>query len=123
MSEPTYDDANVVLQLAQWWAMAGINESTNYIYSDKFNRKFKKFIKKHPVGSKRFGEVLRVLGAYETVGALWRNGLLNEKLLFDWIAVRGLWNRVSDIALGMRELSGNPHIFEHFEAMAAAEPD
>ena len=122
MSEPTYEDANVLLQVSQWWAMAGINEVMNWIWSDKFNPDYEKFIKKHPPGSGKFGRVTAILGAMETVGALWNNGLFNEKLLFDWMAVGMVWERVGGIALGLREMTGNPHLYEHFEAMAKASP-
>ena len=123
MSAPTYDDATILLQVSQWWAMAGITDAMNWIWSDKFDPDYEIFLEKHPVGSGKFGKVLKVLNAFETVGALWNNGLLNEKLLFDWMAVRMVWNKVSGIALGIREAAENPSLYEHFEAMAAAEPD
>ena len=51
---------------------------------------------------------------------MWNNGLFNEKLLFDWMAVKRVWERVGGIAVGMREASGNAKLYEHFEAMAMA---
>lgn len=120
MSAPTYEDAQILLQTAQWWAASGINEAMNWIWSDKFDPDYATFVEKHPPGSGKFGKVNRVLGAFETVGALWHNGLFNEKLLFDWMAVGMVWNRVGGIALGIREAAGNQSLYEHFEAMAAA---
>jgi hypothetical protein len=120
MTAPTYEDANVLLQIAQWWAAAGVGKDMNWIWSDKFDPDYETFIEKHPPGSKQFGKLLNVFSVFETVGALWHNGLLNEKLLFDWMAVGMVWNRVGGIALGIRESAGNPRLYEHFEAMAKA---
>ena len=123
MSAPTYEDANILLQTAQWWSTAGVNDAMSRIWTDKFDPDYETFFEKHPPGSGKFNKVMKVLGAYETVGALWVNGLFNEKLLFDWMAVDMVWDRVSGIALGIREAAGNPLLYEHFEAMAAAVPD
>lgn len=118
MSEPTYEDAHVMLQFAQLWAMMGVNKALNWIWSDEFEQDYETFIAKHPPGSGKFNKVTTVIGAMETVGALWNNGLFNEKLLFDWIAVKMVWDRVGGLALGMREAQGNAKLYEHFEAMA-----
>ncbi|MFN2206104.1 MAG: DUF4760 domain-containing protein [Candidatus Promineifilaceae bacterium] len=120
MSDATYEDAQILLQTAQWWTMAGVNEVMNWLWSDEFEPDYEAFVEKYPIGSDKFGEVNKVLGAFETVGALWRNGLFNEKLLFDWMAVGMIWDRVSGIALGIREAAENARLYEHFEAMAAA---
>ena len=123
MTAPTYEDANVLLQIAQWWAAAGVGKDLNWIWSDEFDPDYEAFIEKHPPGSKKFGKVTNVFGIFETVGALWNNGLLNEKLLFDWIAVGMVWDRIGGIALGIREAAANPKLYEHFEAMAKANSD
>jgi hypothetical protein len=49
---------------------------------------------------------------------LWVNGLFNEKLIGDWLAVDMVWQRVKGFALGVREQTGNTRIYEHFEALA-----
>ena len=45
---------------------------------------------------------------------------MNEKLISVWLAVGMVWDRIKNYALGIREQSGNPRIYEHFEALAKA---
>ena len=118
MSAPTHEDAMVMLQIAQWGAAQNNNRAFRFIWSDKYIDDYQEFIKKYPSGSKEFAYVSRVCGWYETIGALWVNGLFNEKLIGDWLWVAGVWERVKGFALGSREQSGNPGIYEHFEALA-----
>ena len=120
MSEPTYEDANVMMQVAQFWAMMDVNKAMNWVWSDEFDPDYESFIAKYPPGSDEFGKVSKVLGAIETIGALWNNGLFNEKLLFDWMAVEMVWGRLGGIAVGLREARGRAKLYEHFEAMAKA---
>ena len=123
MSTPSFDDANVLLQIEQWFAIAGINDATHWIWSDEFDPNYTTFVEKHPIGSEGYGKVRKALNAYETVAALWKNGLFNEKLLFDWKGVNFLWDRVEVYVLGMRERAGNDTLYENLEALAAAAPD
>jgi hypothetical protein len=44
--------------------------------------------------------------------------LLNRELLFDWIAVAMVWNRIKGFALGARKEAGEPRLYENFELMA-----
>jgi hypothetical protein len=121
MSAPTYEDATIMLQLAQLSATQGNPKAGNFVWSDKFEKDFAKFQEKYPLGSKENQYVSQICGWFETVAALWVNGLLNDKLLGDWLAVDLVWQQVKGYALGMRELSGNPRIYEHFEALAKAQ--
>lgn len=57
----------------------------------------------------------------ETLGKLYKNDLFNEELLFDWLAVSMVWERIKGFALGLREAAGEPRLYENFEAMAKAD--
>ena len=120
MAKPTQTDAEMLLRLAQLQAHLNLSEAFGYIYSDEFPADFAEFRRKYPRGSRsqEAGLVHRLLGWYETVGTLYRNGLLNEDLLFDWLAITGAWDRVKGFALGLREESGEPRLWENFEHMA-----
>jgi len=50
MSKPTYDDANVMLQLARWGSEAGMQDASNFLWSDEFEEDFEIFQKKYPSG-------------------------------------------------------------------------
>ena len=118
MSAPTYDDAHIMLQLARWGAESNLNKAYRFVWGDKYIEEYEEFIKKYPRGSKEFAYVTQVCGWYETLAALWVNGLLNEKLISDWVLVSGIWERVKGFALGQREIVGDASIYEHFEALA-----
>ena len=118
MSAPTYEDARIMLELARWAAEAGNTKATSFIWSKKYITDFEAFQEKYPVGSKEDRYINQICGWFETIGALWVNGLLNEKLIGDWVAVNMVWERVKDYALGIRAQTGNPAIYEHFEALA-----
>ena len=57
----------------------------------------------------------------ETIGALWKHGLLHEDLLFDWLWVSGVWERVKGLALAQRQEFGEARLWELIEAMAQAQ--
>jgi len=120
MSAPTYEDATIMLQLARWGAEAGNPRAASFIWSDKFEQDFAAFQEKYPAGTKEDRYLAKICGWFESIGALWVNGLLNEKLIGDWVAADMVWQRVKGYALGIRELTGNPRIYEHFEALAKA---
>ncbi|HZJ09113.1 MAG TPA: hypothetical protein VFD39_05415, partial [Trueperaceae bacterium] len=71
-----------------------------------------------PPTSERYRQVHTTLNYFETVGTLHKHGLINEQLLFDWLAVEAVWDRVKSLAIGDREQYGIPALWENFEAMA-----
>lgn len=120
MSAPTYEDATIMLQVAQWGAEMGNPKAFSFIWSDKFEQDFATFQEKYPAGTKQARYIAQICDWFETIGALWVNGLLNEKLLSDCLAADMVWQRVKGYALGIRELYGDAEIYEHFEALAKA---
>ena len=120
MSKPTYEDANLMLQLIRWGTEAGLNDAMSFLWSDDFEEDYEKFQQKYPWGTQEQKYANLVCGWNESLAALWVNGLMNEKLISDWIAVTMVWNRIKNYAIGFREQSGNPKIYEHFEALANA---
>lgn len=79
------------------------------------------FVKKYPQGSEGFRKVVDILSWYETLGTLYKNGLFNKKLLYDWLLIGPHWKRLENFALGQREARGNSRLYENFEAMAKGE--
>jgi hypothetical protein len=120
MAKPTYRDATLMLQLAQWQATLNVGEALNWMWSDQFVVDFEEFVKKYPWGSEESGWAAKICGVFETLGSLYKHGLFNEDLLFDWLAVSAVWERIKGYALGVRQGAGNPRLYENFEALAAA---
>jgi len=98
------------------------DNAINWMRSDEFIPDYPEFVEKFPVGSKKYGRATLICGAMETLGTLYKHGLFNEELLFDWLAVSMVWERIKGFALGLREVAGDPRLYENFEAMAKAEP-
>ena len=117
MSKPTYDDANVMLQLARWSTEMGLYEANTFFWSDDFEADYKASKEKYPRGTPEWNHIGSILMWFESLGALWLNELLHEKLISDWVTVDMAWDRIKGIALGAREESGNPRIYENFEKL------
>jgi hypothetical protein len=120
MARSTNQDAMVMLQLATLGAQQGVSAALNWVLSDEFTPDYAEFVKKFPRGSDGYGKARMLLGHYETIGTLWKHRLINEDLLFDWLWVEGVWNRLQGFVLGTREAAGNPALGENFEAMVRA---
>lgn len=119
MADPTHEDAQLVVQLAQLGTQMVHPQARGWIWSDSFVSDPEEFWEKHPPGTVEFDYVSGVAAYYETIGTLWKHGLLDEGLLFDWLYVAGMWERLRPILLKMRK--DTPQLWENFEAMAEAQ--
>jgi hypothetical protein len=120
MTKPTREDADVLLRLSELSALHNLAPAAAFIWSDDFPTDFTRFRDKFARGkrSEEAGLLRRYLYHFETAGTLYRNGLLNGDLLFDWMDVTAAWDRVKGYALGVREEMGEPALFENFEYAA-----
>jgi hypothetical protein len=118
--KPDTSDAQVMIALYEAQAAHNLGEVVGYIWSNDFPTDFKEFRQTFPQGSNSTEErnVHRALGHFETIGTLYRNNLINEDLLFDWLAIDHLFARVKGFVLGVRKEIGQPRMFENFEYMA-----
>jgi hypothetical protein len=120
MAKPTMQDAEIMLRLAQLHALQGVRQAAGWMWSDQFTEDYKEFDAKYPEGTEEKGYVYTVATFNETVGTLWKHGLINEDLLFDWLAIDRVWDRIKGFCLGERQEHGEPRLWENFEAMANA---
>jgi len=67
------------------------------MFSDEFTPDYAEFLKKYPAGSEGWAKAFKILGWYETVGILHKHGLINDDLLFDWMAANDAWDRMKGI--------------------------
>jgi hypothetical protein len=103
------EDATLLVELAKWGSMMGLDEAARKILSDDFDAE---------AADALDPEVQRVLMFNETVGTLVKNNLLDRELVYDWLWVAGSWERVGPAAKRAREKAGVPELFENFEALA-----
>lgn len=102
----------LIVQLSQWGTQMGLEEAWGVLWADDFDP-----------NAATIDNVMvsRVLLYGETVGTLTKHGLLDTKLVFDWMAVSGMWARVGPAAMKSREKYGLSNLYENFEALAKAE--
>jgi hypothetical protein len=118
MAKPTTEDARLVVEFAKLAAESGITDAADWIWSDDFSPNYDDFVKKYPRGTKEHARASKICGFYETIGALWKHGLFSQELIFEWLWVSGVWDRLKSFALAQRKASGEEAIYELFEAMA-----
>jgi hypothetical protein len=119
MADPTREDAMLLVQLAQLGS--GLGDARSFVWSEAFVSDADEFKEKYPLGSKESGYIPQLAGFFETVATLWKHQLISEELLFDWLAVTPVWERLKDILTAQREEAGTPQLWENFEALAEAQ--
>jgi hypothetical protein len=110
MSSPTREDAQLLIQIAQWSTALGIPEAFPALFDESFDADTADALIDKPVRT--------VLMFGESVGTLVKHDLLNAELVHDWLWVAGLWARVGPAAQKQREKFGEPRLYENFEALA-----
>jgi hypothetical protein len=108
----TTEQATLMVQLAAWGSAIGAD--TGAIWADDFDP---------DTANVTDPEVRPILNWNETVGTLVKQGLLDRELVYDWLWVAGVWERVGPAALRAREKAGVPQLFENFEALAVGQRD
>jgi hypothetical protein len=106
------EDAKLIVQLAQWGSMMGLDDATKELFAEDFSAEN---------ATIEDDSVRCVLHFGETVGTLTKNGILSQELVLDWLWVAGMWERVAPAALKQRKQHGVDALYENFEALAAAQ--
>ena len=111
MAAPTREDAQLMMQILQWGNTMGMKEAMPRLMADSFDP---------DTVDPMDDAVTTVLSFGETVGAFVKHGLLSRELVEEILWVSGTWAKVGPAALKMREKTGEPRIYENFEALATA---
>ncbi len=121
MAEPTKEDAQLMIQLAQLGTDMIKPKARGWIWSDDFVSDPDEFRSKFPRGSDEYDYVNSIAAWHETLATLWKRGLISEELVFDWLWVPALWERLKPILLAEREEAGVAELWANFETMAEAQ--
>ena len=111
MASPTHEDAQLMVQIAQWGTSLGLNDAMPRLFSDDFDPETADAMSDQAV------RTILIFG--ESIGTLTKRDLLSAELVGDWLWLEGLWARVGPAALRAREKFGEPRLYENFEALAA----
>jgi hypothetical protein len=110
MAKPTREDAQLLLQAAQWGTSIGLGDAMGALFSEEFD----------PESAEFTDEAVRTALVFgESLGTLVKHDLLSRELVEDWLWVGGLWDRVGPAARKARERLGEQRLYENFEALAA----
>jgi hypothetical protein len=108
----THEDANLLVQLAQWGAMIDLGMAMGTVFADEFDPE---------IAASHDPPVQTILAYGETVGTLVKHETLDRDLVLDWLWVGGMWDRVGPAAQRARERLGADALYENFEALAKAQ--
>jgi hypothetical protein len=109
----TREDAALIVQILQWGALSGLDDAFHAINSDDFDPE---------TATAHNPSVRKVLNFGETVSTFVKQGLLDRALVIDLWALHLTWKRVGSAALRAREHTGEPRMFENFEALVRGVP-
>jgi len=110
MGSPTREDAQLMVELAQWGTALGVEEAMPKLFAEDFDPDVAD-VTTDP-------HVRKVLMFGETIATLTKHELLSTELVNDWLWIAGMWSRVGPAALRAREKAGEPRLYENFEALA-----
>ncbi len=109
MASPTPEDAQLLIQIAQWGTALGVQDAMARIFADEFDAD----------SADAMDDALRPMLMFgETIGTLTKHGLLSAELVEDWLWLSGIWERVGPAAVRAREKFGEPRLYENFETLA-----
>jgi hypothetical protein len=110
----TNHDAILIVELSKLAAMSGISEAARTIFADDFDR---------DAAELSDPAVQRLLNFQETIATLVANDLLDRQLVYDWVWIAGIWDRIGPAAKRARERLGSPTLYENLELLAAGQAD
>jgi hypothetical protein len=120
MAGATHQDAMVLLKLMEVSALRGMPVPLAWLSGTEFDTEYASFRRKCPPGSDHFEQAMAIVQHYETLGVLWKHGLVEEDLAFDATPVEAVWERIQGFVHGVREELKAPMFGAHFEMMARA---
>jgi len=105
---PDGRDAEILLAIARWYVGSGMPEALSRLWDQDGCDAVD-----NPIAA-------RICVYYDAVGALHKHGLIDEPLLFDWLVVAPVWDRVKGYVHTQRTRRGTPFLWSSFEELARA---
>ena len=122
-SEPTHEDAKLLLELYDLRREKVLRRARDFVQRDCKFKDFKDFKKRYPDGSKQSRYVGMVLGYWDLACTLVMKGLLNEELFnstnFEHV---GVWFKLRPIVEAWRKEYQFPDAMRSLETVAGRHP-
>ena len=116
---PTVADAQLIVQMQAADAVSGADRGYAVLARFDAPPTLGQLRKKCPVDTDEYRYVMRFIAACETMATFVKHDLLSEDLVNDLYAVRPVWTLAEKVCKGIRRESGEPRMYENFEALAA----
>jgi hypothetical protein len=114
----TKADAQLIASLLATPLSAHAAAGADYLMSRRSPMSYAQYEREHPPGSDHRRDINALMGFNETIGTFVKRGLLDRDLVDDLYWVAGAWRACENIVRGIREQSGEPRLYENFEALA-----
>ena len=86
MASPTREDAQLLIQLAQWGTSLGVWDAMPELFAEEFDT---------DAADANDDDAVRTMLMFgETIGTLTKQGLLSPELINEWLWIEGIWDRV-----------------------------
>jgi hypothetical protein len=94
MAAPTREDAQLLIQLAQWGTTLGVWDAMPELFAEEFDT---------DAADANDDDAVRTMLMFgETIGTLTKQGLLSPELINEWLWIEGIWDRVGPAAIRLR---------------------
>jgi hypothetical protein len=113
---PDAADAGMVLEIAEWYLRCGMPAALSWLWNQGVNGD--EVVGRCAPGGIEDGTAAQICAYYDVVGALHRHGLIHDSLLFDWLTVAPVWDRMKGYVLARRRDACNQTLWSCFEEMA-----
>lgn len=110
MATPGPEDAQLMIQIAQWGTSLGVQDAMPKLLAEDFDPETADAVSDEAV------RTMLMFG--ESIGTLTKHNLLSRELVEDWLWIEGIWSRVGPAAIKQREKLGEPRLYENLEALA-----
>lgn len=104
-----YEDAMLMMQLMRWGEESGAMAASMEMMMQRAGGQ-------EPTADD--ATILKILMLGETIGTFTKQGVLDTDLVNDLMATGWMWSIVRESALAQRAQSGEPRLWENFEALA-----
>lgn len=121
MSGASQQDAMVLLELGRVSAIRGMPSPLSWLSGAEFDRDYSSFRRKFPPGTEMYDTAMTIVQHFDSLGVLWKHGLVEEDLAYDWAPIELVWELIQGFVLGAREELRAPIFGAHFEMMARTE--
>jgi hypothetical protein len=112
-------DSGVLTEIATWYLSAGMPAALGWLWEQ--GPGMTDLATQHPPGSHGDATATKICAYFDTLGVFCRQGLVSESLLVDWLNVAPVWDRLKSYVQTQRDRTGDPSLWNGFEALALAQ--